>query len=91
MTSIKPIGKYVLLQLSPVYDTSKGGIYLGTEKREQSGTIIAIGPQVKDVKVGEKIHFQLGDFKKVTFGDTVANKTEYAMVLEDHIVGVYEN
>mgnify|MGYP001584156690 CR=1 FL=1 len=88
--NLLPINDYVIVKIPPKKQkVSTGGIICGnTETREQSGVIVAIGPRVKDkeLKIGNKIFFQLGDFKIV---HTAPNE-ELAAVSEQHIVGVIE-
>lgn len=56
--TIKPVGKKVLVKLNPVEEkTTKGGIILPDLHHEEFrvGFILAIGDEVNDFKVGDKI------------------------------------
>jgi len=53
--SFKPIGKWISIKFRPPQTRSKAGLYLVTPEYSQIATIIAIGEQVKDVKVGDVV------------------------------------
>ena len=88
--SIKPLNKFTILKLAPKENKTAGGIILNQEKREQTGVVVAAGKDCAIVKEGDKVMFQLGDFKLIAH-DSLPNDGEYAMVLEDHIIGIFEN
>lgn len=63
---IKPIGQNVLVQLKSQKDiTSDSGIIIKTETqksvvedRQTNGKVIAIGDEVKDIKVNDIVYFE---------------------------------
>jgi len=86
---IKPINDYVLIKLDEKETESKGGILYTENKKKQpqSGTIVAIGTRVKETfTIGNRIQFELGEFRKVKDDDG----TEYAVVEEKMVIGVFE-
>jgi co-chaperonin GroES (HSP10) len=54
-------------------------------KQTGFGTVLAAGPNAKDVKVGDKICF--GEFVGQEFS---FDKNDYLVMREDHILGVVE-
>lgn len=86
---LQPIGKNVLLKIAPVNDKTAGGIIIKHGKREQKGEVIAKGNQVTLVNEGQTVYFQHGDFKLIKH-KSVPDDADYAIVLEDHIVGILE-
>ena len=89
IASIKPIGKYVLVELAPVTNKTTAGLILVTPKREPIALIIAVGPKVTEVEVGDEILFQNGDFKLVQHKN-LPDGADYALIHEDHIIGVFD-
>ena len=57
---IKPLGKRLVVKPEKEEEKTKGGIYLpGTASKEkpQKGEVIAVGPDFKGVKKGDKVIF----------------------------------
>ena len=88
-------GKEIFMKIRPLRDKvilkkiktemSKGGIYLTDENtvnsRPRKGEVLAIGPDVKEVKVGEVIWF--GPFNAVDFeceGEKIALIAEHEIL-----------
>lgn len=89
---IKAIGNYVLLKLDEKEEKSEGGIILVEKKQvqPQSGVIVSIGSRVKteDLKVGQHVQFDLGEFRKAKDPET---GEEFAFVKEDKISMILED
>lgn len=88
----KPIGNYLLVKLVPVKDATSGGVILTNvaRKREQIGTVYAVGSQVQFCKVGDKVHLENGEFKLLDYGN-FSEDGDFAITKETCIIGVYEN
>lgn len=84
----KPLGKKVLVAENKKAETTASGIILDSKGlgESKSGTVLAIGPEVKEVKVGDKI---LLDWSKAAV--TTIDGAQRVIILEDNIVAVLEN
>ena len=80
---MKPIKKKILIELAEVQEKTESGIYLQRPTREQTGVVLAIGSEVEDVSVGDKIMFQHGEFQP--YGDN------QAIIEEKHVIGIFTN
>ena len=58
--NIKPLKERVLVERKPQEEKTAGGIYIPDTAKEkmQEGTIVAVGPEVKDLKAGDKVLFE---------------------------------
>ena len=88
----RPLNDKILIELAPIETVSNGGIIFtdNRQKRPQWGIVIAIGPKVKDVSVGDKIQFAHGAFqplKNYDFGDQTK---DYALVEEKVVIGIFQ-
>ena len=69
---IKPLGKRVLIQEVKQEEVTKSGIVLpGTASKEKpiTGEVLAIGNEVSEVKVGEKVIYEKYTGTEVKDGD----------------------
>ena len=84
----RPLGKKVLVAENKKAQTTESGIILDSKGlgESKSGTVLAIGPEVKEVKVGDKI---LLDWSKAAI--TNIDNAQRVVVLEEHIVAILEN
>jgi len=90
-TLLKPIGKNILVKLHETSNVTKGGIILQNlrTKREQRASVIAVGSQVENCKVGDEILFNDGKFRIIK-GDMVPDTThDYAIMLDDDVIGLF--
>lgn len=55
--NIKPLGENVIIKQEKVEEKSKTGIILSSNKEEETltGEVVAVGKNVEDIKVGEKV------------------------------------
>lgn len=85
---LKPICDKIVIELDPKTD-KVGSIYMamGREKRESKGTVIDVGSTVKNCKVGDVIAFEHGQFRPLS----VDNDREFAIVLDEHVIGIFED
>jgi len=87
--SFRPLGKKVLVAENKRNNTTESGIIIEGADRHgesRSGTVLAIGPDVIQVQVGDKI---LLDWSKSAV--TTVDGAQRVIVLEEHIVAVLEN
>jgi len=84
---IKPIKKFVLVAENKRENTTQSGIILEGAGFDQSktGTVLAIGPDVTDVKVGDVIYLEWNKGAIVKIGDA-----QRIMIKEEFIVAVAE-
>lgn len=86
---VTPLKKKVLVAENKAEQTTESGIILdGTTSNRDSkqGTVLAIGPQVTLVKVGDVIMLEWNKAQVVKIGDA-----QRVIVDEDNIVAVLEN
>ncbi len=86
MVNVKPLGDRVFVRQDEAAELSEGGIVLaGSAKAEKPlvGTVLSIGPEVKHVKVGDRVHFASYAGTPHTIG-----KTEIVVLREEEILGV---
>lgn len=85
---IKPLGKRVLIQEVKQEEVTKSGIVLpGMASKEKpiTGEILAIGNEVSEVKVGEKVIYEKYTGTEVKDGDV-----EYLLIDMKNILAVVE-
>jgi chaperonin GroES len=86
--AVRPLGKKVLIAENKREDTTASGIILeGTQGLGESktGTVLAIGPEVKAVEVGNKVLLMWNKGAVVT-----VDGAQRVMILEEDIVAVLE-
>ena len=69
---IKPLGKRVLIKQVEQEEVTKSGIVLpGTASKEKpiTGEVLAVGKEVEDVKVGDKVIYEKYSGTEVKDGD----------------------
>ncbi len=83
----KPLKDRVFISYTEEMDKTPGGIYVPDTAKEkpQRGKVEAIGPEVKEVKVGDEVMFDRYAGSKVRM-----NGTEYLIVKEEDILGIIE-
>ena len=88
MMTVTPLKKKVLVAENKVEQTTESGIILeGTTSNRDSkqGTVLAVGPQVTLVKVGDVIMLEWNKAQVVKIGDA-----QRVIIDEDNIVAVME-
>lgn len=89
MTTVTPLKKKVLVAENKVEQTTESGIILeGTTSNRESrrGTVLAVGPQVTLVEVGDVILLEWNKAQIVKIDDA-----QRVIIDEEHIVAVIEN
>lgn len=84
---LSPIKKNVIVELIEKERVTSSGIVLASADREEAnrGVVIAIGPQVEDVKVGDEILPNWNAGRQAKY----ENK-DYWIINEDDIVLIFE-
>ncbi|MCD6083001.1 co-chaperone GroES [Candidatus Aerophobetes bacterium] len=85
---IKPLGERIVVKPMKQEQKTKGGIYLpdtASKEKPQQGEVIAVGPDFKGVKVGDKVLF-------AKYGGTEVkmDEEEYLVLGEDDVLAVLE-
>ena len=83
--NLRPLQDFLLVQIDPANDKSVGGLYIpeNTDKPRMCGTVLAVGPDVKALKVGDKVY--------VTYRDAFATSvTDTWIFPEKNILAVVE-
>jgi chaperonin GroES len=82
-TDLKPLGDNVIAVAEEAKNKTASGLYLPDAAKEQPKTakIVAVGPQAKQVKNGERIIYKSYSTTDVKVGDT-----EYIIVKEEDIL-----
>jgi co-chaperonin GroES (HSP10) len=89
MSTVRVLGKKVLVAENKRENVTSSGIVIeGSDRHGESktGTILAIGPEVTAVQVGDKV---LLDWSKAQVATVDGNQR--VVLLEEHIVAVLEN
>jgi co-chaperonin GroES (HSP10) len=85
---IKPMKKKVLIAENKGEVKSEAGIILDDAKsvrESKTGTVLAIGPDVTEVQVGDKVYLEWSKAKVVKIGDA-----QRVIVEEEDIVAVVD-
>lgn len=85
MTSpITPLGDRVVASREEAPEKTASGLYLPTESKEKPfiAKVLAVGPEAKSVKVGDKIIY-----KEYSTTELTINDIEYLIVREEDVLG----
>lgn len=85
---IKPLKDRVVVKYSSEeLEKTPGGIYVPDVAKEkpQKGTVIEVGSEVKEVKVGDTVLFDKYSGSKIKVDDV-----EYLIIKEEEILGIVE-
>lgn len=82
-TPLKPLGDYVVAQAEAAESKTASGLYLPEAAKEKPKTsvVMAVGPDVKQVKVGDRIVYKVYSNTEVKVG-----KEEYILIKEEDIL-----
>lgn len=80
----KPLRDYVLIRADKDDKKTKSGILLSREwdKLPHTGEILAIGPQVNEVKVSDHVRFNRYAFEKVGDDEFIGTEKNIVAVIE---------
>lgn len=82
-TNIQPLADYVVAQAEEAESKTASGLYLPDNAKEKPKTakVVAVGPQAKQVKVGDRIIY-----KSYSTTDVKVGRDEYMLVKEEDIL-----
>ncbi len=82
-TNIQPLADYVVAQAEEAESKTASGLYLPDNAKEKPKTakVVAVGPDAKQVKVGDRIIY-----KSYSTTDVKVGKDEYMLVKEEDIL-----
>lgn len=83
---IQPLGEYVVVQPEQAQTKTASGLYLPDSAKEKPKTsvVVAIGSNVKDVKVGDRILFK-NDYEST---QVKLDKDEYTILYHKNIIAI---
>lgn len=82
--SIKPLADRVVAKKDAAVDKTASGILLGTsEEKSNTAVVESIGPDVKNVKTGDRIIY-----REYSATEVKVNSEEYLIVKEEDILAV---
>jgi chaperonin GroES len=81
--NIKPLADYVVAQNEEAESKTASGLYLPDNAKEKPKTakVVAVGPDVKQVKVGDRIIY-----KSYSNTDVKVGSDEYLLVKEEDVL-----
>lgn len=85
----KPLGKKVLVAENKRNNITESGIIIegrDAQGESKTGTVLAIGPEVKVVQVGDKVLLEWNKAQAVN-----VDGAQRVIILEENIVAVLEN
>ena len=89
---VTPMHNNIFVLKDKIVDTTESGIILSefSRKRPSSGTVLAIGPKVQDVKVGDRvIHGEFSGAKELMQWN--GQEVEVHLMSEYDIIAIIEN
>jgi chaperonin GroES len=80
---IQPVADYVVAQTEEAATKTASGLYLpgGAQEKPKVAKVVAVGPAVKGVKVGDKIIY-----KSYSQTEIKIDTTEYLLVKEEDVL-----
>jgi co-chaperonin GroES (HSP10) len=85
----KPLGKKLIVEDTERPEETESGIFIGKAKADNStktGTVIAVGPLVEDVKVGDIVYLNWNNIRTVKDGDKYLG-----VITEDDVLAILED
>ena len=85
MSTLQPLGDYVVTVAEEAQTKTSSGLYLPDNAAEKPKTakVVAVGKDVKQVKVGERVVY-----KSYSTTEVKVEKQEYILVKEEDILAV---
>lgn len=86
-SALKPLGDYVVAQADEAESKTASGLYLpeGAKEKPKTSRVVAVGPAVQGVKVGDRIVYKSYSQTEVKVG-----RDEYILVQEQDILATVE-
>lgn len=88
ISKFKPLKDRVFVSYSEEMEKTSGGLYVPDVAKEkpQKGTVESIGSEVQSVKAGDTVLFDKYSGTKISI-----ENTEYLILKEEDILGIFEN
>ncbi len=83
--SFDPMMTQVLIKPEAIIKKTPSGIIIPTTERPQTGIVVAVGPEVETIKVGDRVSFGRNDGTEI-----YVNKVTYLMLTEESIYCLIE-
>lgn len=84
--AIRPLGERVVLKPVEVEEKTKSGLILaGDKEKPEVAEVVAIGDEVKALKVGENVFY-----KKYSGTEVKYENQEYILIAEEDVLAVVE-
>jgi chaperonin GroES len=82
-TPLQPLGDYVVAQAEEAESKTASGLYLpgNAQEKPKTAKVLAVGPNAKQVKVGDRIVYKTYSTTEVKVG-----KDEYILVKEEDVL-----
>jgi chaperonin GroES len=82
-TNIQPLADYVVAQAEEAESKTASGLYLPDNAKEKPKTsiVVAVGPEVKQVKVGDRIIY-----KSYSSTDVKVGREEFMLIKEEDVL-----
>jgi chaperonin GroES len=86
--NVRPLKDRLFVRYSEEEEKTPGGLYIPDSAKEkpQKGIVQAVGSEVKDIKVNDRILFDKYSGSKITIDDV-----EYLIIKEEDVLGILEN
>jgi chaperonin GroES len=80
---LQPLGDYVVAQGEEAKNKTASGLYIpeGAQEKPKTAKVVAVGPNAKQVKVGDRIVY-----KSYSTTDVKVEDTEYILVKEEDVL-----
>ncbi|MEI7682856.1 MAG: co-chaperone GroES [Candidatus Saccharibacteria bacterium] len=81
--NLHPLADYIVAQGDSVSDRTASGLFIpsNTQEKPKTATVLAIGPDVKQVKKGDRIIY-----KSYSTTDVKVEKADYILVKEEDVL-----
>ena len=81
--NVNPLGDYVVAQAEEAQKKTASGLYLpgNAQEKPKTAKVVAVGPQVKQVKVGDRIIYKSYSHTEVKVGTE-----DYILVKEEDVL-----
>ena len=84
---LKPLKDRLVVTFTEEPEKTAGGLYMpeGTKDKPQDGTVEAVGPDVKDIKVGDVVLFDVYSGSKIK-----TDEQDILIIKEEDVLAIVE-
>lgn len=89
---LQPLKNRIIIERDPVKESTSGGLVIpeAAQDKEISGTVIAIGPDVKDIVVGNKVLFGRHDGVDID-SKYMSHKGDFILIRDEAVRAIIKN